>query len=45
MVIVNLYPFEDVVRDPESTAEEIIKNIDIGGVALLRAAAKTIRGA
>ena len=40
MVIVNLYPFRDVVADPLSTIEIAIENIDIGGVALLRAAAK-----
>lgn len=40
LVVVNLYPFEKVVADPESTLESIIENIDIGGVALLRAAAK-----
>jgi phosphoribosylaminoimidazolecarboxamide formyltransferase/IMP cyclohydrolase len=40
LVVVNLYPFEKVFADPESTLESIIENIDIGGVALLRAAAK-----
>ncbi len=37
MVVVNLYPFERYVTASE---EELIENIDIGGVALLRAAAK-----
>lgn len=39
MVVVNLYPFKEVA---EKTADEteLIKNIDIGGCALLRAAAK-----
>jgi phosphoribosylaminoimidazolecarboxamide formyltransferase/IMP cyclohydrolase len=40
MVVVNLYPFEQVVASPASTPEDIIENIDIGGVALMRAAAK-----
>jgi phosphoribosylaminoimidazolecarboxamide formyltransferase / IMP cyclohydrolase len=38
-VIVNLYPFEKTVAS-QSEHETIIENIDIGGVALLRAAAK-----
>ncbi len=37
IVVVNLYPFEKHVKDDEET---LIENIDIGGVALLRAAAK-----
>ncbi len=40
LVVVNLYPFEQVVARPETTLAEAIENIDIGGVALLRAAAK-----
>lgn len=40
LVVVNLYPFEDVVSDPDSTREQAIENIDIGGPALIRAAAK-----
>jgi len=40
IVIVNLYPFEDTATDVLSTEEDCIENIDIGGVALLRAAAK-----
>jgi phosphoribosylaminoimidazolecarboxamide formyltransferase/IMP cyclohydrolase len=40
LVAVNLYPFEKVVADSESSLESVIENIDIGGVALLRAAAK-----
>jgi phosphoribosylaminoimidazolecarboxamide formyltransferase / IMP cyclohydrolase len=38
-VIVNLYPFESVAKTSALEAE-IIENIDIGGVALIRAAAK-----
>lgn len=40
LVVVNLYPFEQSVAQPNVTLEEAIENIDIGGVALLRAAAK-----
>ncbi|MEF8873546.1 MAG: bifunctional phosphoribosylaminoimidazolecarboxamide formyltransferase/IMP cyclohydrolase [Candidatus Thermoplasmatota archaeon] len=39
VVVVNLYPFENVIQG-EHDLEEAIENIDIGGVALLRAAAK-----
>lgn len=40
LVIVNLYPFEQVAANPNTTLEEAIENIDIGGVTLIRAAAK-----
>jgi phosphoribosylaminoimidazolecarboxamide formyltransferase / IMP cyclohydrolase len=40
LVAVNLYPFEATVAKPGVTWEEAIENIDIGGVALIRAAAK-----
>ena len=40
LVAVNLYPFEETIFKPNSTYEEIIENIDIGGVTLIRAAAK-----
>jgi phosphoribosylaminoimidazolecarboxamide formyltransferase / IMP cyclohydrolase len=40
LVVVNLYPFEETVANPDASLEEIIEQIDIGGVALLRAAAK-----
>ncbi len=43
MVVVNLYPFEATVADPNCTFERAIEMIDIGGVALLRAAAKNHR--
>ncbi len=42
IVAVNLYPFQKVVHG-EHTMEDAIENIDIGGVALLRAAAKNHR--
>jgi phosphoribosylaminoimidazolecarboxamide formyltransferase / IMP cyclohydrolase len=40
LVVVNLYPFAKTVANPNSTPEEAIENIDIGGPTLLRAAAK-----
>lgn len=40
MIICNLYPFEDVTKNLDVTMADAIENIDIGGVALLRAAAK-----
>jgi phosphoribosylaminoimidazolecarboxamide formyltransferase / IMP cyclohydrolase len=40
LVVVNLYPFEDVVSRPDVEWEEAIENIDIGGPAMLRASAK-----
>ena len=43
LVVVNLYPFEEAASDPEATEDELIEQIDIGGVALLRAAAKAYR--
>ncbi len=43
MVVVNLYPFKEVTSKPDVSMEEAIENIDIGGVALLRAAAKNYR--
>jgi phosphoribosylaminoimidazolecarboxamide formyltransferase/IMP cyclohydrolase len=43
MVVVNLYPFDKTVADPNCTLEQAIEMIDIGGVALLRAAAKNHR--
>ncbi len=39
-VVVNLYPFQQTVADPEVSEADAIEQIDIGGVALLRAAAK-----
>src|SRR6478609_12106656 len=40
MVVVNLYPFEQTVARPGCTMDEAIENIDIGGPAMVRAAAK-----
>lgn len=40
MVVVNLYPFQQTVAKPGVTLAEAVENIDIGGPAMLRAAAK-----
>lgn len=40
MVVVNLYPFENTIARDDCTIEEAIENIDIGGPAMLRSAAK-----
>lgn len=40
LVVCNLYPFQETVRQPNVSLAEAVEQIDIGGVALLRAAAK-----
>lgn len=40
LVAVNLYPFEATIAQPDVTLADAIENIDIGGVTLIRAAAK-----
>lgn len=40
LVACNLYPFEQTVAQPDVTLTEAVEQIDIGGVTLLRAAAK-----
>src|SRR5690606_37105333 len=40
VVAVNLYPFERVIARPNATLEDAIENIDVGGPAMIRAAAK-----
>jgi phosphoribosylaminoimidazolecarboxamide formyltransferase/IMP cyclohydrolase len=40
LVVVNLYPFEQTVAQPDCDLPTAVENIDIGGPALLRAAAK-----
>jgi phosphoribosylaminoimidazolecarboxamide formyltransferase/IMP cyclohydrolase len=40
VVVVNLYPFEATAERPNVTVEELIENIDIGGPAMVRSAAK-----
>jgi len=43
MVVVNLYPFEKVAQKEKNWSENLIENIDIGGVSLIRAAAKNYK--
>ncbi len=43
IVCVNLYPFAKTIANKNSTLEEIIENIDIGGPSLIRAAAKNYK--
>ena len=43
LVVVNLYPFKQTIAKPGVSFEEAIENIDIGGPAMLRAAAKNYR--
>ena len=43
MVVVNLYPFEETVSRAGVTLEEAIEQIDIGGPAMIRSAAKNSR--
>ena len=40
LLVLNLYPFEQVAANPDSSFDEVIENIDIGGPAMLRSAAK-----
>jgi phosphoribosylaminoimidazolecarboxamide formyltransferase/IMP cyclohydrolase len=43
LIAVNLYPFEKVIEGKSMNDEELVEFIDIGGVALLRAAAKNYK--
>ena len=40
LVIINLYPFQKTVANPDCSLDDAIENIDIGGPAMVRAAAK-----
>ncbi len=40
LLVVNLYPFEETIARADATVEDAIENIDIGGPAMIRAAAK-----
>ena len=40
MVVCNLYPFSETIKEPGVKLEQAVEQIDIGGVALLRGAAK-----
>ena len=43
LVVVNLYPFKKTVAKPNVTLDDAIENIDIGGPAMIRAAAKNFK--
>lgn len=43
LVVVNLYPFQQTVAKKGVTFEEVVENIDIGGPAMLRSAAKNFQ--
>jgi phosphoribosylaminoimidazolecarboxamide formyltransferase/IMP cyclohydrolase len=43
LVIVNLYPFEETIAQSECTIDLAIENIDIGGPAMIRSAAKNYK--
>lgn len=43
LVVINLHPVEAVMRQPGITLDEVIEQIDIGGSAMLRSAAKNFR--
>ncbi len=43
LLVVNLYPFEATVAKPNCTLDDAIENIDIGGPAMVRSAAKNWR--
>ncbi len=40
MVVINLYPFEEVTSQPNVSLDEALENIDIGGPTMIRSAAK-----
>ncbi len=43
LVVVNLYPFEQTIAQPNVTIPEAIEKIDIGGPTMIRAAAKNFK--
>jgi len=43
LVVVNLYPFEETIDDENTTLEEAVEQIDIGGPAMIRSASKNWR--
>ena len=44
LLVVNLYPFRETVAKPDCTFDDAVENIDIGGPAMVRAAAKNHEG-
>jgi phosphoribosylaminoimidazolecarboxamide formyltransferase / IMP cyclohydrolase len=43
LIVVNLYPFEETIKRPGVTLAEAIEQIDIGGPAMIRSAAKNFK--
>ena len=43
MVVVNFYPFEKTASRPDVNFDELVENVDIGGPAMVRSAAKNFR--
>ncbi len=43
MVVVNLHPIEQFIQDASLRVDDVVEQIDIGGVAMLRSAAKNFR--
>ena len=43
LVVVNLYPFFEAAANPQTSFDELVEQIDIGGPSLLRAAGKNFR--
>ena len=43
LVVCNLYPFQKTIANSDTTLDDAIENIDIGGVTLIRAAAKNFK--
>ncbi len=43
LVVNNLYPFQQTVANPDTTLDDALENIDIGGPAMTRAAAKNFQ--
>ena len=43
LVVINLYPFEETIKNDDAAIEEAVEQIDIGGPAMIRSAAKNWR--
>lgn len=43
LLVINLYPFRETIAKPDVALEQAIENIDIGGPAMIRSAAKNFR--
>ncbi len=43
MLVVNLRPLEELIANPAVTPDEVVDQVDIGGVAMIRSAAKNFR--